>query len=74
MLSKPENFGIGPDGFDPALVRHHDMVVVTTTSKGRGGITHEQQPMPLEMAREMRASLAAALARLDAEINGAEET
>lgn len=68
-------FGINDEGvFDPELLRQHDLVLRIDTIGGRGRLDVEHQPLPLPLAQALRAALAEALARLDAEITSAEES
>jgi hypothetical protein len=74
LVRSAKHFGINDDGeFDPELAVHHDLVLRIDTIGGRGRLAVEYQPLPLPLARALRDAIAAALARLDAEITAAEE-
>lgn len=67
------NLGLDGDGnFDPHLARHHDLAVVRTTYGGRARLHYAYFSLPYHYAIGLRDSLAAALCRLDKEIEAAE--
>jgi hypothetical protein len=73
LLRRPEAFGIDEEGtFIPDRAPAHDMVVMRAHLRGRAKIDYERLPLPLNVARGLRQSIAAALDRLDEEIATAE--
>ena len=69
-----KHFGINEDGeFDPELVPAHEIERIVRAMEGRGRIrVVERGAVSLTQAKAMRASMMAAVARLDAEIAEAE--
>jgi hypothetical protein len=66
-------FGINEDfEFDAAQRPAYELRLRIDEIGGRGRLVVDREPMPLPAARALRASMAEALAQLDAEIEGAE--
>jgi hypothetical protein len=63
-----KRLGITEEGFDPELLPQHDLILLIDTIGGRGKLSCERLPLPLATAQALRAALAEALARLDAEL------
>jgi hypothetical protein len=68
LFRNPKRLGITEEGFDPELLPQHDLTLIIDTIGGRGKLSCEHRPLPLATAQALRAALAEALARLDAEL------